>query len=81
MNCPRCGGWVGDTGDDLGPRCWNCGRSPLPLPTQEDLLKAGITQDTVGRHKEMEGRRGPKGAIEYNPSHLGLVRPFAPWRR
>ena len=72
MTCPRCGGFVRDSGDEDGPKCLNCGRSPLPPPTREELLASGVLgytysgRPTQGAHdKESQGRRG-RGP-EYNP--------------
>ena len=82
MNCRRspCVGLIWDFGDEQGPHCSLCGRSPLPPPTRAELLAAGI----LGPHspkQESEGRRGGKGMKEYSPSHLSLKRPLTPWQR
>ena len=80
--CPHCNGYVSDIGDGLGPKCWNCGRSPESPPSKTQLNAAGIVQDVgLARRLEMAGRRGPKNAREYNPAPLGLKHPLATRRR
>ena len=66
MNCrrPHCTGFIRDPGDGIGPRCSLCGRSPLPPPTREELLAAGVYH--TEKSKEAEGYR--KRGVEYTPA-------------
>ena len=70
MTCPRCGGLVSDFEDELlglvSTKCWNCGRSPLPLPTREELLAVGVYH--TEKTKEAEGYH--KRGVEYSPAHF-----------
>lgn len=77
MRCqrPHCGGLVRDPSDDLGKRCIACGRSPLPPPTEAELLAAGIPQALAPPLKgETSGRHG-RGK-EYTPAPLRLTHPM-----
>ena len=44
--CGRCGGRVADQGDDLGPKCANCGRiaGPPPPPTPAEIRQGVLTE-------------------------------------
>ena len=44
--CGRCEGLVSDQGDDLGPKCSNCGRiaGPPPPPTAEEVRAAVLSE-------------------------------------
>ena len=56
--CGRCGGLIADHGDDLGPKCSNCGRiaGPPPPPTPEEI-RAGILADLTA---QAEGLLSPE---------------------
>ena len=56
--CGKCGGLIGDHGDDLGPKCANCGRiaGPAPPPTPEEI-RAGILADLTA---QAEGLLSPE---------------------
>ena len=53
--CGRCGGLIADQGDDLGPKCSNCGRIAGP-PTPEEI-RAGILRELTS---QAEGLLSPE---------------------
>lgn len=73
MTCqrPYCHGLIRDLDDGLGPRCWLCGRSPVPPPTKTQLLQAGVYAENA-TSKESEGHR--KRDREYAPAGGGFQR-------
>ena len=62
--CGRCGGLIADQGDDLGPKCSNCGRAagpapppPEPPPPTPEEIRAGILRELTS---QAEGLLSPQ---------------------
>lgn len=70
--CDHCGGYVAETDPEDGPKCWACGRSPEPPPTEAQLRAAGIGE--LVRKQETQGLR--RKGTEYTPAILRLKRPL-----
>lgn len=72
MTCAHCHGLLHDYGDDISPRCMQCGRSPGSPPSQAQLRAAGI--GPLVTKQETQGLR-LKGK-EYSPDILRLWKPL-----